>query len=158
MRSITKEQRMRFILILLFSFGGSFIINRTSLKPKGYRSNTVAYVIWTIVTLGVYWIVGAYYNLRNEPGPGEKNWGYIKDEETFSSYASNLSKPIKSTILIADIAILIGVISCFAFCSIGGKGGDGITTCKNCGKEEVVLFGMCGRCADGFLDWHDKLD
>ena len=36
------------------------------------------------------------------------------------------------------------------------RGGDGVTTCKNCGRREVVVFGMCENCADGFLHWHNK--
>ena len=36
--------------------------------------------------------------------------------------------------------------------------GDDIPTCKNCGKREVVAFGMCEDCADSFLDWQNKLD
>ena len=57
------------------------------------------------------------------------------------------------------IGAVIGIflLSSLGTCS-GSSGGDGITTCKNCGKSEVVSFGFCGRCADGFLDWQKDQD
>ena len=67
----------------------------------------------------------------------------------------NLWKWIKENrvaVLIAGAICLVVAIIVFAGI-VGSVEGDGITTCKNCGKKEVVLFGYCERCADGFLEW-----
>ena len=58
------------------------------------------------------------------------------------------------------VAVIISGVICLVVLVIalagGGVEGDGVTTCKNCGKKEVVLFGYCERCADGFLEWQKE--
>lgn len=56
------------------------------------------------------------------------------------------------TVITVCLCIGIFILLLMPSCLKSG-GGDGITTCKNCGKSEVVLFGYCSRCADGFLDF-----
>ncbi len=50
------------------------------------------------------------------------------------------------------ILMIIGFLS-LGGCSSSGARGDGITTCKNCGRKGVVLFGYCENCANSFLKW-----
>ena len=69
---------VRGLLIWFLGPISSYIINHTSFKPEGYRSNTFAYLLWGIVTMGVYVIVGAICNLTFDPAK-EKNIGYIKE-------------------------------------------------------------------------------
>ena len=54
------------------------IINHTSLKPDGYTSRTGAYILLTIVTLGIYQLVASICNLFFDPAK-PKNIGYKKD-------------------------------------------------------------------------------
>ena len=45
-------------------------------------------------------------------------------------------------------------VMAFAFAFTGcSSGGDGVTTCKNCGKKEVVALGFCRRCYRSFHDY-----
>ena len=68
-------------------------------------------------------------------------------------------KRAKRMIIIAVVSFVIAIIiGMFGSCSCSGSGGDGITTCKNCGRKEISWGGMCERCADDFLDWQDKQD
>ena len=68
----------RFLLTLFLGFIGSFIINHTELKPKGWRSRTLAYFILGIVTFGIYELVAAICNLSFDPDR-ESNVGYYKE-------------------------------------------------------------------------------
>jgi len=36
------------------------------------------------------------------------------------------------------------------------RGGNGTTTCRNCGRSPVVYAGFCEDCGEGFLDWQRK--
>ena len=69
---------VRGLLIWFLGPIGSYIINHTSLKPEGYRSNTFAYLLWGFVTMYIYVVVGAICNLTFDPAK-EKNIGYIKE-------------------------------------------------------------------------------
>lgn len=53
----------RFLLIFFLGAIGSFIINHSSLRPKGWRSRTCGIFFWSILTFGIYWIVVAIANL-----------------------------------------------------------------------------------------------
>ena len=54
------------------------------------------------------------------------------------------------------LVLLVVINPVNSFMASSGRGGDGVTTCKNCGRRGVEAFGYCERCADGFLDWHNK--
>ena len=56
------------------------------------------------------------------------------------------------------IAFLFLIVMCVLLTACGNSGprGDGKTTCKNCGRKGVVLFGYCESCADSFLEWQRK--
>ena len=57
-------------------------------------------------------------------------------------------KKIKILSLLLCLALLFSAL--FVLSGCGDNGGDGKTTCKNCGKKEVVALGYCNRCYEGF--------
>ena len=69
---------IRFILTFFLGWIGSLIINHTSFKPEGWTSRTLAYLLLSIVTCGIYGIVASIFNLFFDPNK-EKNIGYKKD-------------------------------------------------------------------------------
>ena len=69
---------VRFLLTFFLGWIGSLIINHTSLKPEGYTSRTGAYIIWGILTSGIYILVASICNLFFDPNK-ERNIGYKKD-------------------------------------------------------------------------------
>ena len=69
---------VRFLLTFFLGWIGSIIINHTSLKPEGYTSRTLAYLILGYITLGIYALVASICNLFFDPAK-EKNIGYKKD-------------------------------------------------------------------------------
>lgn len=53
-------------------------------------------------------------------------------------------------IIVLIIAIIFGVASCGS----GDKGGDGKSTCRNCGrKTSLSVMGYCSICQEGFYEW-----
>lgn len=68
----------RFLLTFFLGWIGSLVINHTSLKPEGYTSRTGAYLLLSMVTLGIYGLVASICNLTFDPAK-EKNIGYKKD-------------------------------------------------------------------------------
>lgn len=69
---------IRFLLTFFLGWLGSLIINHTSLKPEGYTSRTLAYLILGYITCGIYILVAAICNLFFDPAK-ERNIGYKKD-------------------------------------------------------------------------------
>ena len=75
---MNNKQLTRFLLTFFLGWIGSLIINRTSLKPSGYTSRTLAYLLLTPLTLGVYGLVASVCNFFLDPAK-ERNIGYKKD-------------------------------------------------------------------------------
>ncbi len=69
---------IRFLLVFFLWFIGSIIINHTSLKPKGWRSRTLAIFFLTYITFGIYPLVAAICNLTFDP-KRSSNIGYFKE-------------------------------------------------------------------------------
>lgn len=72
------DKLARFLLTFFLGWIGSIIINHTSLKPKGYKSRTLAYFFLSILTFGIYELVASICNLTFDPSK-ERNIGYFKD-------------------------------------------------------------------------------
>ena len=68
---------VRFLLTFFLGWIGSFIINRTSLKPAGWVSRTWLYIILGSITMGIYTLVASICNLIFDESK-EKNIGYKK--------------------------------------------------------------------------------
>lgn len=68
----------RFLLTFFLGWIGSLVINHTSLKPQGYTSRTLAYLLLGYVTLGIYPLVASICNLTFDPAK-PKIIGYKKD-------------------------------------------------------------------------------
>ena len=68
----------RFLLTFFLGWIGSLIINHTSLKPQGFKSRTLAYLILGYITCGIYSVVASIFNLFFDPAK-DKNIGYIKE-------------------------------------------------------------------------------
>lgn len=49
------------------------------------------------------------------------------------------------------LAIMLAVGMCFSMIACGG--GDGKTSCKNCGRSSVYALGYCKTCYKGFHDY-----
>ena len=69
---------VRFLLTFFLGFIGSFIINHSSFKPEGYTSRTLAYLLLSMVTFGIYPLVASICNLTFDPAKAS-NIGYKKD-------------------------------------------------------------------------------
>ncbi len=72
---------VRTLLTFCLSFLGSFIINHSGLKPKGFRSRTCAYFFLGIVTLTVYSWVASICNLAFDPNK-DRNIGYKNEAQS----------------------------------------------------------------------------
>lgn len=72
------EKLIRFLLTFFLGWIGSLIINYTSLKPQGYKSRTLAYLVLSILTFGIYALVASICNLFFDPSK-ERNIGYVKE-------------------------------------------------------------------------------
>ncbi len=68
----------RFFLTFFLGWLGSFIINHSGLKPEGYKSRTLAYLILGYITFGIYTLVAAISQFSFDPAK-EKNIGYKKE-------------------------------------------------------------------------------
>lgn len=73
----------RFLLIFFLGALGSFIINHSGLRPKGWKSRTCGIFFWSILTLGIYWIVVSISNLSFTPNALTSNnpVGYFRVQE-----------------------------------------------------------------------------
>ena len=69
---------VRFIFTLLWGFIGSYIINHSSLKPKGWKSRTTAYFFWGILTFGIYSLASSICNFVFDENQ-QSNMGYLKE-------------------------------------------------------------------------------
>ncbi len=69
----------RFLLTFFLGWIGSFIINHSSLKPKGYTSRTLAYFFLTMLTFGIYALVASFCNLTFDANK-VSNIGYVKEQ------------------------------------------------------------------------------
>ena len=67
----------RFLLTFFLGPIGSFIINHSSFKPAGWKSRTLGYIGWSILTCGIYGVVASICNLTFDPNK-DKNIGYFK--------------------------------------------------------------------------------
>lgn len=68
---------IRFLLTFFLGWIGSLIINHTSLKPEGWKSRTLAYLVLGTITCGIYMIVASICNLTFDPNKSS-NIGYFK--------------------------------------------------------------------------------
>ena len=71
------QKLVRFLLTFFLGWLGSLIINHSSLKPAGYKSRTLAYLVLGCITCGIYALVASICNLTFDPAK-EKNIGYFK--------------------------------------------------------------------------------
>lgn len=72
------DKLVRFLLTFFLGWIGSLVINLTSLKPAGYKSNTFGYIVFSLLTFGIYGLVASICNLTFDPSK-EKNIGYVKE-------------------------------------------------------------------------------
>lgn len=68
----------RFLLTFSLGWIGNVIINHTDLKPDGYSSRTLAYVLLNLITFGIYGLVASICNLTFAPANG-KTIGYTAE-------------------------------------------------------------------------------
>ena len=82
-----KEKNLtRFLLTFFLGWIGSLIINYTPLKPRGYKSRTLAYIFLSWLTMGIYGLVASFCNLTFDPTK-ECNIGYYRDGTDSYTYA-----------------------------------------------------------------------
>ena len=72
------KNAVRFLLTFFIGFIGSFIINHTSLKPNGWKSRTLAYFFWGMITFGIYQLVASLCNFTFN-AKQSSNIGYFID-------------------------------------------------------------------------------
>ena len=63
------------------------------------------------------------------------------------------SKGIIALILVV-VVLMVSVYGCFGCES--DMGGDGTSSCKNCGRSPVYSLGYCKSCYNGFRNWQKK--
>ena len=85
-----KEKNLtRFLLTFFLGWIGSIIINCTDLKPKGYKSRSLAYFFLPFITFGIYGLVASICNLTFDPSK-PSNIGYYRDySEPITSSSNN---------------------------------------------------------------------
>ena len=71
---------VRFFLTFFLGWIGSFIINHTSFKPKGWRCRTLSYFFWGILTWGVYGLIASLCNFSFNASQSY-NIGYFREGE-----------------------------------------------------------------------------
>lgn len=56
------------------------------------------------------------------------------------------------------ISLLLVFMLCQSLGGCGNSGGDGKTTCRNCGRKTSLVagFGYCNSCYEGFNDWQKR--
>ena len=82
---------------------------------------------------------------------------WAKDKSKIKKKTQGESKHVLKKIGIAIVVVimLVGVISCAL--SPSGMGGDGKSSCKNCGRNSVYALGFCKSCYKSFHDFtYDK--
>ncbi len=67
----------RFFLTFFLGWIGSFIINHSSLRPEGFKSRTLAYLLLAYITFGIYPLVASICQFSFDPEKA-KNIGYKK--------------------------------------------------------------------------------
>ena len=72
-----------------------------------------------------------------------------------------LKETVRKVIIVSGVlaVILVAIFSVKTiFSSLFKDGGDGINTCRNCGRETSLVsgFGFCGNCYEGFVDWQEN--
>ncbi len=60
-------------------------------------------------------------------------------------------KLIRTIALILSLVVLLSFTISITGCDDGG--GDGITSCKNCGRTPVYALGFCKTCYKGFANY-----
>ncbi|MCI5946000.1 MAG: hypothetical protein MRZ39_03740 [Oscillospiraceae bacterium] len=52
------------------------------------------------------------------------------------------------------VGIAVAAILAFALAGCGSSGGgDGVSSCKNCGRHSVYALGFCKSCYESFMDY-----
>lgn len=54
------------------------------------------------------------------------------------------------------IAFLLVLVMLLSLCACGeSRGGDGVSTCRNCGRKTSLVagYGYCKTCYEGFIEW-----
>lgn len=64
-----------------------------------------------------------------------------------------MKRIMKAAELVLSLILVIGTVS-----GCGRSGGDGKSSCKNCGRKEVYALGYCHTCYDGFIEFTYKND
>ena len=77
-KKLRQQNFIRFILLFFLGPIGSIVINHTELKPKHFKSRTLAYFVLTLLTCGIYYFVACFANLFFNPKRAY-NIGYKKD-------------------------------------------------------------------------------
>ena len=63
----------------------------------------------------------------------------------------------KSKIIGVIVVILIIVLTLSMCGGAGNSGGDGKSTCRNCGRSKrLSAMGYCSTCQKGFNEWQDR--
>lgn len=135
-------------------------------NPTTKASNN-GYVFLLIATVGGIWLLSGSFILAAILGFITFIIAFIFIElikEELESRRQNptqkseMGKIIVSMILV--FAVIIGICVLIRGCSDDNSStqrGDGVKTCRNCGRSPVVAgFGYCDNCYDGFVDWQEK--
>ena len=57
-------------------------------------------------------------------------------------------------LIIVLVLILVSIVGCFGDCG-ESSGGDGKSSCRNCGRSSVYALGYCKSCYKGFRNWQE---
>ena len=64
----------------------------------------------------------------------------------------------KPIIIGVVVFLLVGLVVSCTVVSNEPKGGDGKSTCRNCGRSTSLVpgYGYCSNCYESFRDWQNK--
>lgn len=109
-----------------------------------------------IIVLAVIGIVVVLYFIKK----AKNEFSQISLSEAEQvAFADITKKERKTTLIFAAVIIVVFVfLSTMMNGNFGHQGGDGVTTCRNCGREKTLVpgFGFCYSCYEGFVDWQEE--
>jgi hypothetical protein len=84
---------------------------------------------------------------------------FTLSEAEQAAFADASKKERKTSLTIAAVVIAVFLLlSGIMNSNFDHQGGDGITTCRNCGRKKDLVpgFGFCYTCYEGFVEWQEE--
>ena len=64
-----------------------------------------------------------------------------------------MKEKIQSIVVVLIVLLLLFGLGSIIFGGCEDNGGDGKSSCKNCGRSSVYASGFCKRCYESYIDY-----